>query len=262
VDILCISDLQLKTIIKCESALGNNALSLVRNSYIMNNTDNPFYRKMILTKDGSHSLYVPGLDESYHSTNGAIQEAAHIFIKDALNWRAINKRALNILEIGFGTGLNALLSLQYAQANKLQVSYFGVEKYPITEKESLLINYANHDASLKKEFMHLHQVEWGKWNQINKYFSLFKQQVDFRSMELESNYFDVVYFDAFGPDVQPDLWTDKVFELIYNSMRRGGVMTTYSVKGIVRRAMKSVGFEVEKIPGPIGKREITRAVKI
>lgn len=227
----------------------------------MNKNDFPLYREIIVTKDGSHSFYVPSLDETYHSSFGAAQEANHIFIKDALAWRAQEQEELNILEIGFGTGLNALLSMKYAQENYLSLYYFGIEKYPITEAEFQILNYVVDSPILQARFQKLHHTEWGSWNRISDCFTLFKLHSDFRKMNLELDFFDVVYFDAFGPDVQPDLWTEAIFSLIFNSMRAKGVMTSYSVKGKVRRAMEAVGFNVAKIPGPLGKREITRAIK-
>lgn len=218
-------------------------------------------RKIIITDDGSHSLYVPELNENYHSTHGAKQEAEHIFIKDALAFASENNKRLNVLEIGFGTGLNAFLSLQYARANSLELCYHGIEKYPIIEKEYEVLNFPSSREGEQAVFLKLHQATWEQTVDIESFFKLRKIQADFKEMNLPSDYFDVVYFDAFGPNVQADLWSTEIFKTIYKSMKIGGVMTTYSVKGDVRRAMKSVGFEVKKIPGPLGKREITRAIK-
>ena len=218
-------------------------------------------RKIIITDDGSHSLFVPELNENYHSTHGAKQEAEHIFIKDALAYASEKIKSLNILEIGFGTGLNAFLSLQYARANNLEINYYGIEKYPIIEKEYRALNFPSSREGEQAVFMKLHEAIWEQTANIESCFKLKKNQADFKEMNLPSDYFDVVYFDAFGPDVQPELWSVEIFQIIHKSMKIGGVMTTYSVKGDVRRAMKSVGFEVKKIPGPPGKREITRAIK-
>ena len=218
----------------------------------------PARRNIIPTQDGSPTIYVPELDESYHSGFGAVQEALHIFIQAALAYQARTEKQLNILEIGFGTGLNALLTLEYAREHGLQVKYYGVEKYPVSLDEAGQLDYTKN----REQFLALHQATWNSWNTIFSGFDLFKLQSDFREMELPLDYFDVVYFDAFGPDVQEHLWTAEVFALIYKAMKRGGVLTTYSVKGKVRRAMKEVGFEVEKIPGPPGKREISRARKL
>jgi len=218
-------------------------------------------REIIRTNDGSHSLFVPSLNENYHSTHGAKQEAEHIIIKDALSYKAEQKQVLNVLEIGFGTGLNALLTLQYALEHDIEVHYIGVEKYPVLESEYKQLNYAGSDKKLQELFGKLHSLLWEQEFAVSKPFHLKKIQSDFREMKLPTNHFDVVYFDAFGPDIQPELWTAAIFKNIYKSMKDGGVLTTYSVKGDVRRAMKSVGFEVKKIPGPPGKREITRAIK-
>ena len=218
-------------------------------------------RRLIQTDDGSHSFFVPELNENYHSTHGARQEAEHIFIKDALKYAAQSRKDLRVLEIGFGTGLNAYLSLVYAQQNDLHIYYQGIEKYPVLEQEYTLLNYASGDELFYKYFLKLHQVGWGRDQKINDSFLLRKDQTDFREMQLPNDFFDVVYFDAFGPEVQADLWAVDIFRNIFQAMKSGGVLTTYSVKGSVRRAMKTVGFRVEKIAGPLGKREISRAIK-
>lgn len=221
------------------------------------------YRKIIETGDGSHSIYVPQLDENYHSSHGAVQEAMHIFIKEALSVKSSELESLDVLELGFGTGLNAFLSYQFAKMNKKPVRYLGIEKYPLIEREYSMLNYSSYnekDSSV--DFLDLHTSPWEHNVELDEYYSLLKRKVDFRQMLLPVDKFDVVYFDAFGPEIQPELWSESVFKLIYNSMKNGGVMTTYSVKGSVRRTMKSVGFDVKKIPGPPGKREITRAVKL
>jgi len=224
--------------------------------------DETYLRKIIETDDGSHTLFVPELNEHYHSSHGALQEAEHIFINNALAFSLKGKKSLNVLEVGFGTGLNALLTLHYAQSKGLSIFYHALEKYPVKAKEYSVLNYASQTLLDEASFLNLHHADWGSNVAISNNFTLRKEQVDFREMQLSANYFDVVYFDAFGPDVQPELWTIQVFRLIYNSMKVGGVMTTYSVKGVIRRAMMSVGFDVEKIPGPVGKREISRAIKM
>ena len=214
-------------------------------------------REIRITEDGSSTLFVPELGEHYHSHYGAIQESKHIFINSAL--KQVNKDEINVLEFGFGTGLNALLTCAYAVENNIRVNYLGIEKYPLTAEEAALLNFdreANTDC-LKE----IHKIEWERELEVNSQFMLKKVQSDFRIITLNQNTYDVVYFDAFAPDVQPNLWTKAIFEKIYLSMRKGGVLTTYTVKGVVRRLMKEVGFRVEKISGPPGKREITRAWK-
>ncbi len=214
-------------------------------------------REPRITDDGSSTLYVPKLGEHYHSHFGAIQESRHIFIEAALS--QILDKSINVLEFGFGTGLNALLGCNYAVENNKIINYLGIEKYPLNEVEYSTLNF---DNNLENKCLQLlHQVEWESGNRINQNFSLTKVESDFRTICLKQNVYDVVFFDAFAPDVQPHLWSKGIFEKLFLAMKKGGVLTTYTVKGIVRRTMKEVGFRVEKIPGPPGKREITRAWK-
>jgi len=214
-------------------------------------------REIRITDDGSSTLYVPELGEHYHSHFGAIQESKHIFIESAL--KQVNKDEINVLEFGFGTGLNALLSCNYAVENNKMINYLGIEKYPLNQAEYSILNFD--DNMINKCLQRLHYVEWEKAETINKSFSLIKIESDFRTICLKQNVYDVVFFDAFAPDVQPHLWSKEIFERIFSAMKSGGILTTYTVKGVVRRTMKEVGFKVEKIPGPPGKREITRAWK-
>jgi tRNA U34 5-methylaminomethyl-2-thiouridine-forming methyltransferase MnmC len=214
-------------------------------------------REHRITQDGSSTLFVPELGEHYHSHFGAIQESKHIFIDSALS--QIDKENINVLEFGFGTGLNALLSCNYAIEKDVSIRYLGIEKYPLSKSEYSYLNYGN--KSNDKYIQLILQAEWEREEVINKSFSLTKIESDFRTICLKQNDYDVVFFDAFAPDVQPHLWSKEIFKKIYLSMRKGGVLTTYTVKGVVRRILKEVGFRVEKIPGPPGKREITRAWK-
>lgn len=214
-------------------------------------------REIVITDDGSSSIFVPELNEHYHSHFGAIQESNHIFIEAGL--AQIHKDEISILEFGFGTGLNALQTFEYASKNSLKIKYYGIEKYPVSMEEIVQLNYAN---IINSEFyQQLHKVEWGREVEINQMFSLHKVKLDFREFKAIHNCFDIVYYDAFGPDVQPYLWTTQIFKEIYNSMTESSILMTYTVKGEVRRALNSAGFKVEKIPGPPGKREITRAWK-
>jgi len=217
--------------------------------------------RIIKTEDGSSTIFVKSLDQSYHSTHGAITESQHIFIRDGLDYYK-PKRKIKILEIGFGTGLNALLSLNYARKKKINIDYYTIEKYPITEEEYRLLNYADLIKGInQQDFIELHKIPWNKQIQIIDNFSIYKSPMDIKKLQLKKETFGVVFFDAFSPDKQPELWSEKVFKEIYHSLTTGGVLTTYSVKGDVKRAMKSVGFAIEKIPGPKGKREILRAIK-
>ena len=218
-------------------------------------------RSIITTEDGSSSVFVESLKQSYHSTHGAMAESQHIFIKDGLEYFH-PKKSVNILEIGFGTGLNALLTLKFVRQNNFVVNYFAVEKYPLNLEEVQKLNYASLLEEVNQEdFMKIHSCPWEEEIVLYDNFSLHKSLIDIRLMHLKENWFEVVFFDAFSPDKQPELWSESVFRLIYESMKKGGVLTTYSVKGDVKRALKSVGFAIEKIPGPKGKREILRAQK-
>ncbi len=215
-------------------------------------------RKIVITDDGSSSIFVPELGEHYHSHFGARQESQHIFIESAL--AQIQKNEISILEFGFGTGLNALLSHEYALKNDIRINYTAIEKYPLQEKEYLSLNYPKKLGL--RFFQSLHQLPWEQWMDVAVGFKLLKNNIDIREFKISKAKFDVVYFDAFAPDVQPNLWSYEVFMTIYNSMNKGGILTTYTVKGSIRRMLKEIGFEVEKIPGPPGKREITRAKKL
>lgn len=216
-----------------------------------------------ITSDGSHTLYVPELNEHYHSIHGAIQESQHIFVDAGLKMFIGNKNEINILEIGFGTGLNALLTLQECSATNSIISYNGIEAYPLFPEIYSQLNYVSllKTEDSKRYFKMLHEAEWGRQIEINKWFFLKKIQSDIRSYLFPVNEFDLIYFDAFGPDVQPDLWTEEIFTNIYKSLKTGGILITYSCKGIVKRALKNAGFLIEKLPGPPGKREILRSLK-
>ena len=218
-------------------------------------------RKIITTSDGSKSLYLPQWDETYHSRHGAIREAFHVFIRHGLD-RFEDGAELGILEIGFGTGLNALITLIEAGRRNLKIRYRGLEAYPVTEE---ILGELDYPASLDREdltplFRRLHESPWEEELEITAGFRLVKQKVLFSEYSAKGE-FDLVYFDAFGPRVQPDLWTIEIFNSMHQALRPGGTLVTYSAKGSVRRAMQEVGFLVERLPGPPGKREMLRATK-
>ncbi len=219
-------------------------------------------RKSILTEDGSSSLYAPQFHQSYHSVHGAMQESEHIFIHAGLQCEQLaNVSAINIFEMGFGTGLNALLTWYYAR--HIRVDYESVELYPLQPQEYNTLNYAERipHALAGKVFQCMHQTSWNTWQEISQQFRLYKHLCDLQSVELHKNTYHLVYFDAFSPDEQPELWSNQVFERIFLAMQPQGILVTYSTKGDVKRALKSAGFSIEKLPGPIGKREILRAYK-
>jgi len=210
----------------------------------------------VVSKDGSSTLYVPHLNEHYHSTNGAVQESMHVFINSALN--KFEGEQVSILEFGFGTGLNAFLTLINAKAD---VYYHSIEKYPLNTDKIALLNYGQiEEGRHQVHFNNLHQANWGEEAEIKEGFHLYKQQCDFKTVLLEQKY-NLIYFDAFAPDVQPMLWTKDIFKKAYEALLPGGILTTYCAKGIVRRTMQEVGFSVERLPGPPGKREMLRATK-
>lgn len=215
--------------------------------------------ELIITSDGSHTLFVPEIDECYHSIHGAIQESRHIFIEAGLNH--CSKSEINILEVGFGTGLNTFLAFIEAEKNGIKIRNTTLEKYPITYEKSQLLNYpAIINPSKQKKFEEMHKCAWNELIEVTDFFELKKIECDFAKFEHQSNY-DVVFFDAFSPEKQPELWSEALFAKIYDSCNAGAILTTYCAKGMVRRALQNVGFRVERLPGPPGKREILRAIK-
>ena len=220
-------------------------------------------RTIIITDDGSTTIHLPDLDEQYHSKHGAIQEAYHVFINTGLEYllKQLQPNPLKILEIGLGTGLNAFITLLEADKNKIPISFTGVEAYPISSLEIEKLNYPLLLNSTEAYFKKLHQSEWEKQISISTHFSILKRK-QFFSEITDKNNFHLIYFDAFGARVQPELWTEQIFKKMYTALKKGGVLVTYSAKGSVRRAMQTVGFEVERLPGPPGKREMLRAHKI
>ena len=244
------------------------------------------------SEDGSSTLYRPDLNEHYHSIHGAIQESMHVFIWAGLmfyfeknpelesehfntpsqlmtknssfdpiiNAKNYHSKPIQILEVGFGTGLNALLTLTYSQNHSIY--YHSLEKFPLSKEIIEKINYPQQIPHSKASnwFNEIHNAQWDQPIQITPQFQLFKEHTDLQKFK-STHKFDLVYFDAFAPDKQPDLWTPEIFENIANIMNSGAILTTYSAKGIVRRAMQKAGLKTEKIPGPPGKREMLRAIK-
>ena len=216
-------------------------------------------RSLKITGDGSHTLYVKGLDESYHSSHGALQESMHVFIKQGL--LTLDQPNVRVLELGFGTGLNAVLTLKEAHVRNLNVYYHAVEKYPLNEPEYKSLNYEKYMEGLPEGMLdQLHSCPWEKPVQISERFTIHKEEADFRTMKPPSK-FNLIYFDAFSPDKQPELWTNEVISAIGQVAEPGAILVTYSSKGSVRRTLNSCGFEVHKVQGPPGKREMIRAIK-
>lgn len=217
-------------------------------------------REIITTSDGSKTIQIVDWNEQYHSKHGAIQEAYHVFIKSGLS--LFNNRSISILEIGFGTGLNALITLIEADKFNLSIEYTGVEAFPVLTNELKELNYISElqaDA-FQQDFELMHTAAWEKDIQLSKNFTLHKKQKDFEDI-IASDVFNLIYFDAFGARVQPELWTVAIFTIMFKALKKGGILVTYAAKGSVRRAMQEVGFSVERLPGPPGKREMLRATK-
>ncbi len=216
-------------------------------------------KEFFKTKDGSFTLFIPEMNETYHSKFGAVNEAKHVFIKAGL--QALKKPEIQLLEVGFGTGLNAFLSLKYLLSDKTlkKIYYHSLEKYPLEKK---FLSDLNYTSNLKEKafFDQLHSAEWNMPVEILPGFVLFKQQMDLQNFH-SNTYYDLIYFDAFAPNKQPELWTQEIFDNLYRHMNPSGVLVTYSAKGQVRRNMQAAGFMVERLPGPPGKREMLRAVK-
>ena len=215
---------------------------------------------MLLTEDGSTTLYNEIIGEHYHSTHGAIQESQFIFIKDGLN--ECKKDEIHILEMGFGTGLNAFLTMLEAEKTGKKIHYHTVELYPISVEQAKTLNFAQILAPEKNEdFLKLHTSKWGEISKISTNFEMLKIQGDFNSLDFNELRFDVVYYDAFSPEKQPELWSLEIFEKIFSHCNKEAILTTYCAKGYVRRNLQAAGFTVHRLPGPPGKREKLSAVK-
>jgi tRNA U34 5-methylaminomethyl-2-thiouridine-forming methyltransferase MnmC len=204
-------------------------------------------REFRLTADGSNTLYVPSLDESYHSLYGAIQESAHVFVREG--FLQVRKPKVRILETGLGTGLNVLLTLKESFSSNTTVYYHAVEKFPLDESEYGSLNYELFMDDVPENMLRtIHKVDWEKDIELTENFTLHKEKSDFRTMH-PGGTFDLVYFDAFAPDKQPELWTEEIFSRIYDRLNPEGILVTYSSKSIVRKALSSCGFDVEKKAG-------------
>ncbi|MDR0802413.1 tRNA (5-methylaminomethyl-2-thiouridine)(34)-methyltransferase MnmD [Fluviicola sp.] len=218
-------------------------------------------RELVKTADGSTTIYLPEWNEHYHSSHGALQEAQHVFIKHGLNPKT--EDYLTIFEMGFGTGLNALLTYFASEKRHQYVHYIGLEAYPPAEAEIKGMNYTSfsNDPEAVEIFNKLHRADWNTACEISEHFVLEKIGKQIQELELEKGSIDLCYYDAFGPRVQPELWTPEIFAKIYDWLSPDGVLVTYCAKGQMKRDLKSVGFEVLSLPGPPGKREMTKAIK-
>ncbi len=224
-------------------------------------TGEKFYdRQLVTTEDGSSSIFVPHLNEHYHSTHGAVQESQYVFMRMGWEHAIPGKKQIEILEFGFGTGLNAWLVYEEAQKdNSPEVYYSAIEAFPVTNEMAEQLNYCSPEQ--QPEFMKLHEVEWNAVIEITPKFALEKIQTTLADF-IPFRKYDLVFFDAFAPAIQPELWTKEVFEKLFAAMNSGGTLVTYCAKGEVRRNMIAAGFAVERIAGPPGKREMLRASRM
>lgn len=214
------------------------------------------------TADGSHTLYVPELDEHYHSTHGAIRESMHVYIDAGL--RHCLSTEINLLEIGFGTGLNAFLTLLEAEKQQKMIHYTTLELYPLSVTTAATLNFSDiTDPSRKEIFRMLHTAAWEEWVPVTPFFRLKKHSMALHEFLMlpQDETFDVIYYDAFAPEKQPEMWRQEIFDRLYAISRDNTILTTYCAKGVVRRMLQSAGYIVERLPGPPGKREILRAGK-
>jgi len=217
-------------------------------------------REIIHTSDGSTTIHLPDWNESYHSKHGAIQEAYHVFIQNGFS--LYKDKPVSILEIGFGTGLNAFITFLESQKTNQQINYVGVEAYPVSADEVLLMNYVDELQSKQysEVFKKMHESEWNEKIALTENFSLMKRKQFFNEIT-DIDKFDLIYFDAFGYRVQPELWSTEIFQKMYDALRANSTLVTYAARGVVKRSMIEVGFIVEKLAGPPGKREMFRATK-
>lgn len=219
-------------------------------------------REVILTADGSKTIYIPEMDENYHSTNGALQEALHVFIQNGI--RTINfNDEIKVFEMGFGTGLNALLTLVEAVNSEKQINYIGIEAFPVELK---LIKEINYESLVNEQFTEsfslMHSLPWSEKHILHPNFTFQKIHLKIQDYQPLNSSVDLIFFDAFGPKVQQEVWTIDVLKKMHDMLKPNGILVTYCAKGQMKRDLKSLGFKVEGLPGPPGKREMTRAVKL
>ena len=217
--------------------------------------------EIIVTADGSHTLFNKELNETYHSIHGATQESLHVFINHGLAYLLSNTNLENIhiLEIGFGTGLNALLTLQHITGLKQKIKYTSLEAFPIEEEIWSALNYAS-SPGLQDSYRSLHDASWGHWNLIQENFSLLKLHDTLQQINLPLNQYDLIYFDAFAPSKQPEMWSLPILQKVTSSMKQNSVFVTYCAKGQLKRDLKSLNLHVETLPGPPKKMQMVRGI--
>lgn len=216
---------------------------------------------IITTQDGSHTLFNDEYNEVFHSRKGAIEESKHVFIKSGVDY--FTQQEVKIFEVGFGTGLNALLTMLEAEKRQLNIHYETIELYPLPIETIKELNYTQ---QLGYEFCYgpyhsLHLCRWNEWHEIMKYFSFRKNNSSLLTFNPQPENYHLIYFDAFAPEHQPEMWTKEIFQKMFAALIPEGILVTYCSKVSVQRAMKEVGFTIEKLPGPQGRREMLRACK-
>jgi tRNA U34 5-methylaminomethyl-2-thiouridine-forming methyltransferase MnmC len=218
--------------------------------------------KIIATADGSHSVLHETLHETYHSVHGAVQESRHVFITHGLQHAvsSIAERPLKIFEVGFGTGLNALLTLHEGRQRNVALVYDSIEAFPLPEAVWKKLNYGE-NLSLQNDYEHLHRCAWNKAIALSPQFTLQKRHTTLQQFNMPGNHYHLIYFDAFAPGKQPELWELNMLQKVTEGLVRGGVLVTYCAKGQVKRDLRVLGLEVETLPGPPGKKEMVRAAK-
>ena len=218
--------------------------------------------KLAETNDGSSTFYSQVFGQHYHSVNGAYTESVHVFIKNGLEHvlSFVKKTEVRVFEMGLGTALNAALCWEFAQTNACKVSYSAVEKFPIGVEQ--LHGFVSTDSQVDEKLYRIHELAWEVEHCFDEQFKFVKYQADLEQIQFDAeNGFDVVFYDAFSPDVQPELWSETVFRKMYNLLNNNGVLVTYSAKGIVKQALRAAGFTVKRLPGPPGKHHMLRATK-
>lgn len=218
-------------------------------------------REVIVTADGSKTIFIPEMDENYHSGHGALQEALHVFIEHGLKPLS-KKEHVAIFEMGFGTGLNAFLTMIEAAKTGQQIVYEGIEAFPVDEKMAIEMAYDQQVGSgFSDLYIEMHSVEWGMAHQLTENFNFTKIHQKIEEYIPKSEAFDLIYYDAFGPRAQNSMWDQEILAKMYTMLKPGGILVTYCAKGQVKRDLKALGFTIEALPGPPGKREMTRATK-
>lgn len=217
--------------------------------------------KILETEDGSHSLYHAELRESYHSLKGALQESEHVYIQEGLKQLPKNSKSYRVLEMGFGTGLNALLAFQKSQEREQSLHYHSLEAYPLGREIWTKLNYASLVGVEDGLWNKLHESEWGQELNMGEFFTLHKENASLEEAHLGASVYDLVFYDAFAPSKQPELWTLEPLEKVVKSMKPGAILVTYCAQGQFKRNLKALGMEVETLKGPPGKKEMVRAIK-